>query len=1292
MNVVKGIIWTLVCVVALVLMVLGIALSPWGTRQALEFARSEGWIDYQSVSGGPLDDFELKGVSLTTAGMTLDADTLVLNWASDCLLRGSLCIDSLTGQGIHIALHPVDQAQPAEEKTGSGRIATPIPVDVRHIKVDDVQVDLATGASLRWNEFNSGVAFSGHTLTLSPTTLNGLRWTAPPATELATPAARPSDTNSETLPHPLRALDQDEATQRIELPTITLPINLDAPSLTLNDLAVDTGQQVQHIDVIQIALHARDQQINLQRLHVEMPQGQMTATADVTMADNYPVDMAVQGDWHAAPFTQQKFDLSLTGSAADLMLELSAKGNVPATLDAQADLLAPRLPFSLKAHADTLSWPFGEQTPVYVLNRFDSHLQGDLDAYQLTLDGQAKGPEVDRLTLNARGNGDARHFDWSRLAVTTPDGSISSKGGVNWASGIAAQANIDLKSLDIGALAPSLSGRLQGQGNMSFHQPVPGQWTLDIPMLDIGGTLQKRPFSMKAHLDGDSNMQWNVHELSIVQGNNSLKASGTLSDRYDLDARLDAPSLDTLMPSLAGALAGNVSLKGSAETPVIDATLDGQAIQFNALSLGALSLKAHTKGKDDPALSVDMTASDLVNGAQQWRRINTTLKGRLSQHRLALEGDARDGNSIASFNVGLDGRFNQQQQRYLASVTQLATRLSADNDIALVDVLNARIDLADSAATIDPFCLSRSQGGQLCWTRKARVSAQKGDAHLALRDIPMSLLNSFLPEGWDARGTTVGDINLAWSRAGTQWKGTGHITSSLEMSGKAPDNTPWQLPKTSATIDLNATQANARVQAVLDLTQAGGLTLTANVKNPTGDRTLSGELLARQLVLAPYKPLFPQIDTLQGQLNGRVGLAGTTLSPLLNGQMVLDQLKVQGAALPVELNDARLALKLDGDRGNLDGYLTSGDATWNLKGNAGWPTTGDWKAHVELDGRNAPLLAALPQYGRLRVAPNLTVDADPANLAIAGVIRIPWARIKVDEVPPAAVSPSSDEVIITREEAARIDQKIEQGNVPDWADASTLAQSGMDIDVNVSVIIGDDVTLEAYGLSTNLNGGLKVRQQRNTLQLMGDIDLENGQFKAYGQNLIIRTGKITFNGPPAEPYLNFEAIRNPDTIEDDVTAGLRVTGSASQPNVSVFSDPDMNETTALSYLLRGRAPDDSGGGNDDALTSALIGLSLSQSGRAIGSIGESFGVQDLSLDTAGSGDDSQVVVSGYLFKDLKVSYGVGMFSSIAELTLRYKLLQNLYLEAVSGSNQALDLLYTFSLGKAKLPTRKSEDN
>ena len=236
----------------------------------------------------------------------------------------------------------------------------------------------------------------------------------------------------------------------------------------------------------------------------------------------------------------------------------------------------------------------------------------------------------------------------------------------------------------------------------------------------------------------------------------------------------------------------------------------------------------------------------------------------------------------------------------------------------------------------------------------------------------------------------------------------------------------------------------------------------------------------------------------------------------------------------------------------------------------------------------------------------------------------------------------------------------------------------MAIDIRVRLLLGPDMRLSAYGLQTELEGDLEVRQNNGPLQLFGDVSLVDGRFRAYGQDLQIRQGKLIFAGPPSLPTLDFEAIRNPASTEDGVIAGLKVTGTASQPDLEIFSEPSMDESRALSYVLRGRAPDDSGD-SSGALTSALIGLTLGKTGGAVGAMGEAFGIQDLSLDTSGSGESSQVVVSGRLTDRLEVGYGVGIFSPIAELTLTYQLWRSLYLEAVSGAAQAVDLIYTWSL-------------
>ncbi len=279
----------------------------------------------------------------------------------------------------------------------------------------------------------------------------------------------------------------------------------------------------------------------------------------------------------------------------------------------------------------------------------------------------------------------------------------------------------------------------------------------------------------------------------------------------------------------------------------------------------------------------------------------------------------------------------------------------------------------------------------------------------------------------------------------------------------------------------------------------------------------------------------------------------------------------------------------------------------------------------------------------------------------------------MEELPESAVAVSSDEVIM-------------DGSAKNKANRTALLNknlpqngAGMAIKADVSINIGDDVKLDAYGLKTDLNGLIKVRQGSKGLGLYGQVNLKNGTFASFGQDLLIRKGLISFTGSPSQPTLDIEAIRNPEAMEDaNVTAGVKVTGIADAPEVKVFSNPSMSQDQVLSYLLTGRGLENSGdAGSSNSIAAALIGMSLSKSSKTVGAVGSAFGISDLNVSTAGIGDNTKVVVSGSLTPKFKVKYGVGIFAPLTELTLRYRLAPSLYLQWVSSVNQAVDLMYRF---------------
>ena len=76
-------------------------------------------------------------------------------------------------------------------------------------------------------------------------------------------------------------------------------------------------------------------------------------------------------------------------------------------------------------------------------------------------------------------------------------------------------------------------------------------------------------------------------------------------------------------------------------------------------------------------------------------------------------------------------------------------------------------------------------------------------------------------------------------------------------------------------------------------------------------------------------------------------------------------------------------------------------------------------------------------------------------------------------------------------------------------------------------------------------------------------------------------------------------------------------------------------------------------------------------------IASKVGIEDLQMGASGSGDTTQVTVSGYINPRTYLQYGINVFQPYNTVTLRYRLGENLFLEAVSGLASALDLLYSF---------------
>lgn len=304
---------------------------------------------------------------------------------------------------------------------------------------------------------------------------------------------------------------------------------------------------------------------------------------------------------------------------------------------------------------------------------------------------------------------------------------------------------------------------------------------------------------------------------------------------------------------------------------------------------------------------------------------------------------------------------------------------------------------------------------------------------------------------------------------------------------------------------------------------------------------------------------------------------------------------------------------------------------------------------------------------------NIALRQYDNDLNINGVVIVPALNLELDKLPESHIQSHPDIVFTQPQKQIFSLEESDKFSMP----------FGINLDINAIIdpLKRQKVRLKAFDFATSLHGALNVRLEGTNLAVLGDLNLTDGLYQAYGQDLLVRRGVLNFTGPVGLPYISLEAIRNPKTMNEDVIAGLRVQGLSQNLRVELFSEPEFENPNILSYLIRGKGLSAASDENSSVvITNALLGFGLGQSESALSRFGSSLGVDNLQLSTQGAGDQTQIGVSGKLNERLSVEYRVGVFEEIAEWGLRYQYRPNLYIEATSGAHNALDVFYQIAQG------------
>ncbi|MBB3194396.1 translocation/assembly module TamB domain-containing protein [Roseateles terrae] len=425
---------------------------------------------------------------------------------------------------------------------------------------------------------------------------------------------------------------------------------------------------------------------------------------------------------------------------------------------------------------------------------------------------------------------------------------------------------------------------------------------------------------------------------------------------------------------------------------------------------------------------------------------------------------------------------------------------------------------------------------------------------------------------------------------------------------------------------------------------------------PDKDARLEGAIESQVDNLGNWGPWVPAGWRLGGSLHASISLAGTLGAPEVRGQIGGQKLSLRNALMGVDMNNGALAMTMTGTQAKLESFTAKG-------GNGQISAQGDVRFGRDPSAQltlTADTFALLQRVDRRVVASgSAQINAQAQLLDLKG-------RFVINE----------GLFDFSRGDAPQLDSDVQvvRQNAPVKTE---INGKPLRVKLDVDVELGRRLQLRGYGIDTRVRGALHLAQDGQVKPtLEGEVRSEGGTFNAYGQKLDVERGIFTFVGPLDNPRLDVLAIRA-GLESDDVRVGVTVTGTASNPRIKLYSDPDMSETNKLSWLVLGRSPDNLGRSDTALMQRAAMALISGDGESASDKLIHRIGLDELSF--SGEGDDARgtvVRLGKQISRGVFVAYERGLNATTGNWQLIYKLAQRFTLRAQAGEDQqGLDLIW-----------------
>jgi len=1279
--------------------------TPAGSRLAIEWAsaRLQGALSVENLRGTAWSGLSAERVRWTDPALSIEIDDpqIRLDWSG--LLRGALVIEQVRAGSLRVA-------RPATSSPAAlpASLGLPRPIEIRSLEI----------ATLTWREGPGRVIAAGP---ISASALYNTGRYRIDALQAQSSGVRLSEAQIELhdqAPFAIAARGR-LAVEPAQSPLLkpVLRARLPEESLTLD---IRAAGSLAHL---QLAADARYAGV---RARAQWSGDPLAARVE------RPLEVSLD-EIDSARFLPDAPRVLIAGTLrlrpADAVVEIDLTNSAPGRIDAQRlpvgrvrgeldwrdqRVSVTGLEISLGAAAQirgSIRWGGSETL------RFLSHelpaIDADLRIERLDLAELRTGWPASRVDASVRLEGAQARVE--KLDATLPYARAQLAGSVQLSGAqpfsiAGSLAGVDPKQVleHLGLDAPAqAAGELNGE--VQLRGALGGAPQVDARLALRESRVAGQRLSTSANLSYRHDTRRMGVDARLDWGGNGLTLRGSVGasdDRLGIAARFDRPGL--FDQRLSGNLRIDAELSGplervrlalKANSPrlavagamtLADTELTVEAGDLRALAASlrvASGLRADQPAGDDPERRPD-TAPPLVVARLAAREVQVAGE-RVQALRAAITGgpDAHAfqiAARVASQAISMSGKGRLVQGAAPGWSARLEA-LSVDGWVSARLLEAAEVSVGGGVARIERFSLGADGGvltiDEASWSAAGLTT--RGEARgLSLRPLVDWLEGGANSRPTSAQASAAADargeaaerlrslqLNARWALAGPAWD---TLDGDFSASLRAPASDDPVIGNNRVDIRLAGGRLDGEARVAIP-------SLRFSRRYTAPDWTLDGELL----------------------FSGRV--RGTLRSPELVGALQAEHLMLFNRSLGWRLREGRIEARFDGRVLTIDTIrFAGGDGSMTIKGIL--------RLIDQQPGALRGAKSSLPVEGQLQLeARRLPVPLGPGQrLLLSGLTdliaaggELQWrGQLRADEglieLRSGGVPDLPADIRIVGEAPARKAPAPAAEAVAGWTPR---------VGAELTIALGEALRVRGGGVDARLGGELTLTGVLPAApRVRGQVDVREGTFSAYGRRLEISRGVIRFAGELDNPVLDILAMRRDQQVE----AGVSVTGSALAPRLRLVSEPDLPDAQKLSWLVLGTGLDDvSNAGQARALSEAALALLGRSDEGLMASLTQRLGIDAVSLGATGSnpadrlgtarlgppmagvaGSSSAtgaaaagamrqevVTVSKRLSSRLTLSYERGLSGLWNLVRLQYDISRRLSLRAQSGSENALDLLY-----------------